>query len=69
MPRGQVAAAGVVRSRTFLGEKVEYVVDVQGTALQAVTYDPARRGLFPAGARVQVACDPSFVRSLPDDPR
>jgi iron(III) transport system ATP-binding protein len=69
LPRGHVAAAGVVRSRTFLGEKVEYVVDVQGTDLQAVTYDPARRGLFPAGARVLVACDPSFVRSLPDDPR
>ena len=69
VPGGHVGAGGVVRTRTFLGEKVEYVVEVQGTSLQAVTYDPARRGLFPAGARVQVTCDPTFVRSLPAEPR
>ena len=64
----EVMTPGVVKSRTFLGEKVEYVVDVRGTPLQAVTYDPARRGLFPPGARVQVACDPAFVRAVPADP-
>src|SRR5439155_11962825 len=35
----EVVAPGVVTSRTFLGEKVEYVVDVAGTLVQAVAYD------------------------------
>jgi len=49
-PEGEATAAGIVRSRTFLGEKVEYTVEVAGTSLHAVTYDPARRGVAEVGS-------------------
>ena len=59
-----VTIAGVVRGRTFLGEKVEYAVEVAGDLLQAVSYDPLRHGLFDVGARVQIACTPASLRLL-----
>jgi iron(III) transport system ATP-binding protein len=55
-------ATGTVQSRTFLGEKVEYRVEVEGTAIEAVTYDPTRRGVYEPGARVWVSCDPAALR-------
>ena len=61
---GEVVVPGVVRSRTFLGEKVEYTVEIAGALLQAVTYDPTRRGVVAVGARVGVACDAASVRLL-----
>jgi iron(III) transport system ATP-binding protein len=60
----EVIAAGIVCSRTFLGEKVEYGVEVAGTLLQAVTYDPTRRGVLDVGDRVGVNCGGSAVRPL-----
>jgi len=65
-PERAVVAAGTVRGRTFLGEKVEYAIEVDGTLLQAVAYDPVRHGLFEVGARVRVCCDPASLRPLPD---
>jgi len=55
---------GVVRSRTFLGDKVEYAVEVAGMLLQTVTYDPARRGVIEVGTRVAVSCNAASVRLL-----
>src|SRR2546427_9551750 len=48
---GEVVVPGVVRARTFLGEKVEYAVEAGGALLQAVTYDPPRPGVVGIGAR------------------
>jgi ABC-type Fe3+/spermidine/putrescine transport system ATPase subunit len=67
-PDGEVMAPGVVRSRTFLGEKVEYTVEVAGTSLHAVTYDPARRGVVEVGSRVRVSCDAASIRPLAAEP-
>jgi iron(III) transport system ATP-binding protein len=64
VPAQEFAIAGVVRGRTFLGEKVEYAVEVGGTLLQAVSYDPLRHGLFDVGAPVQIACAPASLRLL-----
>ena len=61
---GEVVVPGVVRSRMYLGEKVEYAVEVAGTLLEALTYDPARRRLFDVGARVGVSCEAASVRAL-----
>src|SRR5947199_1931738 len=61
-PEGEATAVGIVRSRTFLGEKVEYTVEVAGTSLHAVTYDPARRGVAEVGSRVRVSCDAASIR-------
>ena len=63
-PAGEIAVDGMVRSRTFLGEKVEYTVEVDGTSLLTVAYDPLRHGLFESGARVQVICAPASLRLL-----
>ena len=52
----------------FLGEKAEYAVEAAGELLQAVVYDPLRRGLFEIGARVRVACDPASLRALAAPP-
>jgi len=65
---GEVIVPGVVRSRMYLGEKVEYAVEVASTLLEAVTYDPARRRLFDVGARVGVSCEAASVRALPAEP-
>jgi iron(III) transport system ATP-binding protein len=62
---GQVVTPGVVRGRTFLGEKVEYVVEAAGASLHATGYDPLRHGVFEAGVPVQVACDPASLRPVP----
>src|SRR5437016_2878885 len=61
----EVVVSGIVRSRTFLGEKVEYTVEVAGVLLHAVTYDPMRRGVVDVGARVGVSCDAASLRALP----
>jgi iron(III) transport system ATP-binding protein len=63
-PDGEVTVRGVVRGRTFLGEKVEYTVEVDGASLLAVSYDPLRHGLFESGGRVQVSCAPASLRLL-----
>ena len=65
-PGREIVTPGVVRARTFLGEKVEYSVEVGGVLLQAVSYDPLRHGLVEIGARVQVCCDPASLRPLTD---
>ena len=61
---GELTLPAIVGARTFLGEKVEYAVEVEGARLLAVTYDPLRRGLFEVGARVRVRCDPASLRPL-----
>ena len=66
-PPGHASTPGVVRASTFLGEKAEYLVEVAGGLVQAVDYDPLRRGLFDSGARVRVACAPSALFPLADD--
>src|SRR5213593_2630086 len=65
---GEVVVPGVVRSRMYLGEKVEYAVEVAATLLEAVTYDPARRSVFDVGARVGVSCEAASVRALASEP-
>src|SRR5256886_5773560 len=67
-PEGEATAVAIVRSRTFLGEKVEYTVEVAGTSLHAVTYDPARRGVAEVGSRVRVSCDAASIRPLAAEP-
>ena len=52
-------AAGSLRakvvSRTFLGEKVEYLFDVGGTALQSVRYNAGPRDVVSEGADVALS--------------
>ena len=60
----EVGVKGVVRSRTFLGEKIEYAVEAEGVVLQGVVYDPLSHGVFEVGAPVTVACAPRSLQVL-----
>jgi hypothetical protein len=37
---------------TYLGEKVEYDIECDGTQIKAVSFDPARHGMFLQGQDV-----------------
>lgn len=45
---------GTIKLVTYLGEKVEYDVEVQGQELKAVVYDPQRGSMFVPGEKVAV---------------
>jgi len=55
--------AGTVVSRTFLGEKVEYQVQVAGEVLQATSYNP--QSVFAPGQPVAVQLPTSGIPLLP----
>jgi len=57
-------AQGTIRAQTFLGEKVEYLVEVEGSLIQAVVYDSIRHGLLDVGMAVAVDCEPTTLRLL-----
>jgi ABC-type Fe3+/spermidine/putrescine transport system ATPase subunit len=63
----EVGTTGVVRGRTFLGAKVEYVVEAGTGTIETVACDPLRHGVFDIGTRVRVSCDPASLRPLVDD--
>lgn len=65
-PVGADTVPGVVRGRTYLGEKVEYRVDVAGTLLHAVAFDPAEGQVHAPGARVGVRLPRRGVQILPE---
>ena len=48
------ALRGKIKLVTYLGEKVEYDVDVNGEELKAVVYDPQREAMFEPGQEVAV---------------
>jgi iron(III) transport system ATP-binding protein len=58
---------GTIVSRTFLGEKTEYVVRVGEELLQVTRYDPAMAGLFSPGDRVSLHLPTAGVPLLPGD--
>ena len=60
---------GVILSRTFLGEKVEYQVRVGAETLQVTAYNPTQRGLFAPGQPVAVRLAAESIRLLPGEPR
>jgi len=45
---------GVISEVTFLGEKVEYVVDVEGTLINATSSDPFEHEIFSMGQKVGI---------------
>jgi iron(III) transport system ATP-binding protein len=55
---------GVVAERTFLGEKADYLIDMENCRLFATAYDPVRNGIFTIGEKVGVGIDPSVIHLL-----
>ena len=58
---------GVVRERTFLGEKVDYLLEVDGYELSATSYDPLRHGTFSVGEKMGIRLDPRLLKILPGE--
>ena len=54
-----------VASRTFLGEKIEYVVRCAGATLQTVRYNAGPSDVFPEGSEVSVRFADDAVSVLP----
>ena len=53
-----------VVSRTFLGEKTEYVFDCAGTPLASVRYNAGPKDIVPEGASVSLSVAMDGVRVL-----
>jgi iron(III) transport system ATP-binding protein len=51
---GEGHFTGVIAEVTFLGEKVEYVVDVEGSLINASSSDPREHGIFSLGQKVGI---------------
>ena len=58
---------GTIISRTYLGEKVEYVVRIGQDLLQVVRPDPPDLSLFEAGATVSVQMPTGRIQIVRDD--
>jgi ABC-type Fe3+/spermidine/putrescine transport system ATPase subunit len=53
---------GVVRARTYLGDKIEYEVDFGGQTLNIVRFNPADGEAFLPGSTVFLSIPPTNVR-------
>jgi iron(III) transport system ATP-binding protein len=56
-----------VRDRTFLGEKVEYVLETEGQHLGATAFASAASGTYTPGETVGVRLHPSHLMILPEE--
>jgi len=61
---GEGQLKGLVVEKTFLGEKVEYLIEVDGQPLSATAYDPFRSGTFSLRQHVGVRLNPSAINIL-----
>ena len=53
---------GIVMEKTFLGEKVDYVLEVNGHRLNATSYDPFQHGTFSLHQEIGVRFNPDCHR-------
>ena len=60
---------GIIRERTFLGEKVDYLLEVDGLQLSATSYDPLRHGTFSLHEEVGVLFDSQTIKILREEGR
>jgi iron(III) transport system ATP-binding protein len=55
---------GVVAERTFLGEKADYLLQMDGGRLSATAYDPLRHGTFTVGETVGIGIESGVIHIL-----
>ncbi len=55
---------GVVKERTFLGEKVDYVLDIDGHQLSATSYDPFQHETFSLNQELGVYLNEKSIKIL-----
>ena len=57
----------MVKERTFLGEKVEYVLEAEGQRMWATAYAAAAAGLYASGKTIGVRLEPAHLMILPEE--
>ena len=57
---------GLILERTFLGEKVEYLLKIDGHQINATVYDPLRHGTFSPNQEVGVVLNEQAIKILGD---
>ena len=57
----------MVKERTFLGEKVEYVLEAEGQRMWATAYAAAAAGLYASGQTIGVRLEPAHLMILPEE--
>jgi iron(III) transport system ATP-binding protein len=58
-------AKGIVRRATYLGDVIDYDIEVEGLLLTATETDPTRMVIYPEGSEVRLAFREDFVHVLP----
>ena len=58
---------GIIRERTFLGEKVDYLLEIDGHQLSAASYDPLTHGTFSPQEEVGVLFDSRAIKVLREE--
>ena len=58
---------GIIRERTFLGEKVDYLLEVEGHPISVTSYDPLRHGTFSLHEEVGVLLDSQTIKILREE--
>ncbi len=59
--------SGVVAERTFLGEKADYLLDIDGNRLAATAYDPLHHGTFAVGETVGIGIQSDAIHILKEE--
>lgn len=66
-PGGAGSREGVVTARTYLGDKIEYEVEIGPNTLQVVEFNPGESARFDPGARVGIRLPSRGIQFLAGD--
>ncbi|MBS1251058.1 MAG: Maltose/maltodextrin import ATP-binding protein MalK [Anaerolineales bacterium] len=58
---------GVVRRASFLGDRIEYDVEIDGERIAAIEYDPRRMTIHPEGSAISIGFLEDHIYVLPRD--
>jgi iron(III) transport system ATP-binding protein len=64
---GSKELKGVIVEKTFLGEKVDYVLEINGHRLNATSYDPFQHGTFSLHQEIGVRFNPDSIAILKEE--
>ena len=63
---GEAQLRGLILERSFLGEKIDYLLEINGHRINATVYDPLRHGTFSPSQKVGVVLNEQAIKILVD---